>query len=172
MHNTQLDKASRIFIKIAGSKLRSMVSIIKAPSPAGTSVWDLTLNKKSIGTLAESGGKVINVGIDSKFRGMGLGKKLYGEIARRQSNLKLTSMSDLSEDAARIYRSIGKGKNIKLHTAKDIKYTAPGEAEKFLPEELLKTLKRSDRFNSLGAGRYSSETGPVFKLTMPPKSRK
>lgn len=56
----------------------------------------------------QSNGSVAGSYIDPAFRGMGLGKKLYGETIRRMPGQTLVSDSMVSPDARRVWHSLAK----------------------------------------------------------------
>ena len=58
--------------------------------------------------------QVISSEINPKFQNMGLGKKMYGEVMRRQANRTLSSDSLISQDANRVWQSMGKSPKYSL----------------------------------------------------------
>jgi len=113
--------------KNAGSRLREAVQFAEehigdfgkkytmhvAGEPAGyMTVYNHNrpLNHPSFSRSTRPEALVPSVGtaqIDPKFRGMGLGKKLYGEVMQRQPLKALKSDNALSEDAGRVWEGMG-----------------------------------------------------------------
>jgi len=99
------------------SALRKRITVHSKPSanPAIT-VHTLKMGDRTVGRLsagARPGADQIHTSwVDPKFRGMGLGKKLYGESLRRTPDGTL--MSDpfsVSPAARRVYSSLSKSKS-------------------------------------------------------------
>lgn len=103
--------ASELAVK-AASKLRSLVKVVEdlaGRSPVGGRSWDMLLNNKLIGHVntldAKDGLRVGTSMIDEAYRGLGLGKKFYGELMRRAPAQTLYSDNDVSEAARRVWQS-------------------------------------------------------------------
>ena len=103
--------------KTAGSRIRSAIKLI----------WDPTRNKFYIGTKRHAIGeisvvpelmtghpKINKAWIAPEFRGMGLGKKMYGEVMRRMPERRLLSDVNVSEDAKRVWDSLRKRKSYEI----------------------------------------------------------
>lgn len=100
------------------SALRKRVKIASTPVSGskilpGTQRHEMLLNGRVIGSLGTSpsvsgSDKVVHSRIDERFRGMGLGKKLYGEVLRKSPGGVLESDRAVSDKAARVYRSMSK----------------------------------------------------------------
>ena len=84
--------------------------------------WD----KPGIGDVAAN--VVGSTQIDPKFHGMGLGKKLYGEVMRRQPGGLLASDNDVSGEAARVWQGMPRRK-YRLRVAPDL--TRSGKKDGF-----------------------------------------
>ena len=77
--------------KVAGSRLRAAVRVVAEGARAtgaqegGRTTYKMMLGDKKIGWMdvTARGSHIGNVKIDPQFRGLGLGRKLYGEVARR-----------------------------------------------------------------------------------------
>lgn len=111
--------------KIASSRLRAATSIAKVPGG-----YDMKLGGNVIGTMRiYPDGRISSSGISKKYQGMGLGKKMYGEVLRRQPNLR--SGEAVSGQAAGVWEGMKRrgGYSVKTHpkakigrwTAEDLK---------------------------------------------------
>ena len=95
--------------KIAGSVLRSRVRVVpfhySASHPHG---FRLMLGERQIGLAVLKPGKaqIQGIEIDPKYRAMGLGRKLYGEIARQMPDQSLASDFGTSPSAAAAWRKM------------------------------------------------------------------
>lgn len=92
--------------KEAASALRSRFSL--SPTSEG---YAARIGKKIIGEMklrpSRTGGPEIkNVEILPEFRGMGIGRKLYGEVMRRQPEGVLHSGASVSPDATGVWRKL------------------------------------------------------------------
>lgn len=96
--------------KRGGSKLRSLVKIVEEPGIAPVErVLKMMMGKKQIGFATlyphKSSFRIAHMGIeDPRLRGLGLGKKFYGEIMRRTPGKVLYSGSLVSPDAMRVWK--------------------------------------------------------------------
>ena len=106
-HNLKLG-----FEKKASSVLRRLSSVRKVQDG-----FELLLDGKKIGNIRIVNGQTKNVLIDKKYQGMGLGKKLYGEVLRRMPGGKLKSDTIMSPVAARIWEGMArrKGYTVKMN---------------------------------------------------------
>jgi hypothetical protein len=90
-----------------GSALRERVSVKSTPN----GMHRLKLNGRNIGHMTtQANGVIRNVAIDDKFKGLGLGKKLYGDVMRRMPNKTLVSGWATSDDAHRVWKGMAKRK--------------------------------------------------------------
>ncbi len=106
----------KYFQKQAASKLRSAVKVISEHKPPGYNFsipatrYKLDLAGKDIGGLTVfnrgTSTHVSSAHIKSQFQGMGLGKKLYGEVIMREGQLNIGSGQ--SKDALRLWASLRK----------------------------------------------------------------
>lgn len=101
------------------SRLRDNVNITTLNDPSGLIEYIASIGDKKIGNMlvadSKYKGKVIAHSlIDPEFRGMGLGKKLYGEVMRRQPEGVLHSGPVMSEDAQRVWASLNKNKGYEI----------------------------------------------------------
>lgn len=108
--------------KEAGSKIRSMLYLKEKPGRYGGKKFSLNLKReggKDIGigwVGVDEAGRIGESQIDPKFQGMGLGKKMYGEIMRRMPEQTLKSdYRTVSGRAAKIWEGMEKrpGYNLK-----------------------------------------------------------
>lgn len=93
-------------MKLAASRLRELVSV--APFEVRKQKgFDLLLDGQRIGEmLLKNKQQVASSSIDPKYRGMGLGKKFYGEVMKVLPGHALESDSYVSEKAAPVWRSM------------------------------------------------------------------
>lgn len=106
-------------VEKTASRLRSNVNITKHDDPSGLTEYIASIGDKKIGNMlvadSKYKGKVVAHSlIDPEFRGMGLGKKLYGEVMRRQPEGILHSGPVMSEDAQRVWTSLNKNKGYEI----------------------------------------------------------
>ena len=102
-------------LKIAGSALRERVTIEERPglhtSMLGPNKqYLMLLDGKPIGEMQVNPKKqsVAWSRVDDKYHGMGLGKKLYGEVMKRQPGGVLRSDSNTSDKAMAVWESTKK----------------------------------------------------------------
>jgi uncharacterized protein (DUF736 family) len=98
--------------KAAGSKLRSMLKLVDHSSPATPDRKDFKvfLGKKHIGYAGLRGNQITQTAImHSNLQGLGLGRKIYGELARKAGGT-LKSDTQVSESAHRVWDSINRRK--------------------------------------------------------------
>jgi predicted acetyltransferase len=104
------------FAKEAASKLRSLVKVVKVKgTPEHLRVYKMMLGDKRIGSVKVEqrftnphDWKVIDSEVIPKFRGMGLGKKMYGEVMKDMPGGNLASDITLSTAAAKIWEAMGR----------------------------------------------------------------
>jgi hypothetical protein len=109
--------------KISASKLRAAVQIAEGASPheklfahLGPRRFSISVGGKPAGYLdvvkdvdRGTGYRVAESKLNPEFRGMGLGRKLYGEVARRMPEQALASDPELvSASAERVWRSMAR----------------------------------------------------------------
>lgn len=94
--------------KTATSKLRGLFRLV--PKVEGVTAtgkpeiqWKALLGSEEVGGLYTTGKRVSWAFIDDKFRGMGLGKKMYGEVLRRMPKQQMSSDTSTSEAARRVW---------------------------------------------------------------------
>lgn len=97
--------------KESASKLRSMFKLVPehiGNSAMGTPVmrWTAHIGDDPVGVMRTSGNTVEWSSINEKMQGMGLGKKMYGEVMRRMPKQELASDSSVSDQAARVWQSM------------------------------------------------------------------
>lgn len=91
----------KYFEKIAVSRLRSFVKVVDKPIPANTvyfrrmrnkgyKYYEMTLKNKPIGEFFYDPKKkrAYSTSVSEKFRGMGLGKKMYGEVLKKEKYME------------------------------------------------------------------------------------
>lgn len=106
--------------KRASAALRKLVKIVPRPDlVAGERTFNMLLNNKRIGfmTVGDKAPGISQVGvskIDPKFQGLGLGRKLYMEVARRlPKGQTLQSDNIVSSAAQRVWHSMRqRGQNV------------------------------------------------------------
>jgi hypothetical protein len=92
-----------------GSRLRKAVNFTDEiyEGMAGTQrTFGMNLNGRRIGELAAIDGQVATSKIAPEFRGLGLGKKMYGEAMRRLPDQKMTSDYNVSDAASRVWKGM------------------------------------------------------------------
>ena len=117
-------------MKEFASALRSrlVVSVVPA-SMGGSRIYDAILAGKRVGSISvhdrfardlfgnitgKKTPKISRSNVDEQFRGMGIGKKLYSEVIKKEG--RVMSDSSVSGEARRVYESLKKNKNIKIRT--------------------------------------------------------
>ena len=115
----QDEKEKKESFEKTASRLRSNVNITKHDDPSGLTEYIASIGDRKIGNMlvadSKYKGKVVaHSWIYPDFRGMGLGKKLYGEVMRRQPEGVLHSDSVMSEDAQRVWASLNKNKGYEI----------------------------------------------------------
>ena len=95
------------------SALRKAVKVVEA----APGLWHMRLGDRVVGRMSVNGDQVKGVQIDDlKLRGMGLGRKFYGEVARNVGGT-IRSDSEVSPAASRVWRSMEKSKSWKARAA-------------------------------------------------------
>ena len=120
--NGFFDEMEKIAVaKFAQAKLRKLVEVLPQIGHGTESVspffnyFDLMLGRKKVGSMAAlitpgKGAQVFQSEINPRFRGLGLGKKLYGEVMRMSPEGSLISDVSVSEAAQRVWRGMKKRK--------------------------------------------------------------
>ncbi len=91
----------KYFEKIAISRLRSLVKVVNKPIPENTvyfrkmrnkgyKYYEMTLKNKPIGEFFyyPEKKKAYSTLVSEEFRGMGLGKKMYGEVLKKEKYME------------------------------------------------------------------------------------
>jgi len=97
------------FVKTGSSRLRAVTKVTKwSTSPIkGTKFYGMAVNGKDAGTLQlDSKNRVLTTNIYKEFRGMGLGKKMYGEILKQEGSIMPGHQQ--YPDATRLWKSLRK----------------------------------------------------------------
>tara|TARA_B100000035_G_C21021298_1_gene564158 strand:+ start:683 stop:1855 length:1173 start_codon:yes stop_codon:yes gene_type:complete len=128
--------------KRAGSALRRSISIRRVPRSSGDT-FQMLKDGNVIGEMLISDGNILYTSINKKYRGKGLGKKLYGEVARRLPGGKLSSGNIVSDEAERVWSSV--------------KRRRPGSVKEF-------------KYPPLDPNEVRRTPMPKYRLTMPEKS--
>jgi ribosomal protein S18 acetylase RimI-like enzyme len=109
------------------SRLRQAVRVVEVPVDAvarswahpgeGARQWLLRLGDRDIGrAVVRRSGQVADIGVKPGFRGMGLGKKFYGELARRFPGGISSDVWETSKDATNIWRGMARrGYNVRTN---------------------------------------------------------
>ena len=126
----QNNLSAKLRLRELASALRSrlVVSVVPA-SMGGSRIYDATLAGKRVGSISvhdrfardlfgnitgKKTPKISRSNVEEQFRGMGIGKKLYSEVIKREG--RVMSDSSVSGEARRVYESLKKNKNIKIRT--------------------------------------------------------
>lgn len=103
--------------KQAGSRLREAVKITHRDLiPGSSAMRNFTMHHggKEVGFLDTMHGQIVNTQIKPEYRGLGLGKKLYGEAMRRLPNQELRSGGQVTDKAQRVWHSLEKSPSYKI----------------------------------------------------------
>lgn len=106
------DKAKRT--KLSATALRRLIKLVPQSSTRhpGRVSHNLMLGGKEIGGIRgdhlPSGFQVSNSYIDTRFQGMGLGKKMYGDLLKQLGGKPLLSDATVSPEAQRVWQSMAK----------------------------------------------------------------
>jgi hypothetical protein len=95
--------------KTASSKLRSLFKLV--PDSARSGMYRAFVGKTPAGlmkTTVDPFGRtqIVRSELSDKFRGMGLGKKMYMELARQVPGGRISSDTEVSDAAQRVWRSL------------------------------------------------------------------
>ena len=134
--------------KIAGSRLRQATKLVEEVAEQGKKYRLIVAGKPAGEMHLKSTGQVEWSKIDPKYQGLGLGKKMYGEVMRRQPGQKLQSDDILSTESTRLWRSLKKNPKYNVQEGK----TVPGS-----PGALVSTRKSFDEL-------------PPFTASLPAKA--
>jgi hypothetical protein len=110
----------RSLLSKEASRLRKAITfskkVLKGEKAYGREAvqWDVMLAGKKVGEVVTSGNRVMTSELNRNVRGMGLGKKVYGELARRMPGGKLRSDSMVSDKAARVWEGMKGRKGYKM----------------------------------------------------------
>lgn len=106
--------------KIAGSALRSRLALTFVPHPHFPT-YEAHIGDELVGRVSLKGRSRMPTGmqiqgaeIEPKFRNMGLGHKIYGELMRRAPEQTLHSDGSVSPMASRLWQSLEGRKGISL----------------------------------------------------------
>ena len=136
------------FAKTAGSRLRSLAHVEQAAAKH----WRGYVGGRPVfEALMDEAGVVKKTQMSKEFRGMGLGKKFYGEIARRSPGGRLFSDSQVSADARRVWDSFGRNPRLEV-------------------QQSVRSHEHMHPVGELGAGEENGGES-VFGLRMPEKAR-
>lgn len=136
--------------KTAGSKLRKAFKLVEHAHPDGGAQYVGVLHGERIGEInVAPDGHVTWSGIGNKFRGMGLGKKMYGEVMRRQPNQQLGSGRLMSRHSRRVWDGM-KARGYKVHEPK------------------LKRLEHSLQGTAIDGDDYRTASAPQYVAELPP----
>jgi hypothetical protein len=91
------------------SRLRQLFQLETVPGVTGTTTYKGLLGGRDVGMLAVAPeGHVSWSNIQPECQGMGLGKKMYGEVMRRRPGQTLMSDQTVSPEAVRVWESMAK----------------------------------------------------------------
>jgi len=107
--------------KIAASRLRGATKVtpeVVGYTASGEPItnWMLNVNREPSGSITTKGKQVASSQLDSKLRGMGLGKKMYGEVMRRMPEQAMTSDTNVSQAARGVWKSMTPEKGYQTST--------------------------------------------------------
>ena len=112
-----IERATQVMRKVAMDKtaataLRRLIKLIPQPAKSADG-WvnhSLTLGGKQIGRISgvhqPSGFRISYSEVDPKFQGMGLGKKMYGDLLKQLGGKPLLSDATVSPAAQRVWQSM------------------------------------------------------------------
>lgn len=154
------------------SRLRQAVRFVEGVSPEGGRVLRMRLGDREIGAVHMNPSRINQVklteDLDPQFRGMGLGKKLYGEAARRYGvrrgdQLVFVSDSIVSQDAQRVWNSL-----LRRHGGVQNPWVGRIESPATVPQGKPGTRQVSQ--SVLGGGTVLSPAGPAFTAYYPARA--
>ncbi len=79
--------------------------------------FKMMLGDKAIGSILHHKGAISSSIIEPQYQGLGLGKKMYGELIRRMPGQVLESDSMVSPQATRVWESFIKNPKYKTETS-------------------------------------------------------
>lgn len=101
-------------VKLSATALRRLIKLVPQASKSSDG-WvnhSLTLGGKQVGRVSgvhqPSGFQISYSEVDPQFRGMGLGKKMYGDLLKQLGGKPLLSDSTVSPSAQRVWQSMAK----------------------------------------------------------------
>lgn len=168
-----LERKPKLGEKLGSSRLRKAVEFIHEVTPprargTGFTHHTMTLDGHPIGQItvhhprhgSPEGAlrRVVESELDPKYRGMGLGSKLYGEVLKATPGHALESDSQVSELASRVWERMGKkrGYEMSKHPAARLEEEArhwDGTGPRL-------------RYNSVPAEASNYGTTPVYKAKL------
>jgi len=92
--------------KTAASKLRSMFKLLPTPDGFQAMLGNKNIGRMNIDRLPSGAPFIARSDLAPEFRGMGLGRKLYGEVMRRMPNGQLVSGESVSPSAQGVWRKM------------------------------------------------------------------
>lgn len=100
----------------SASRLRKEVTITPRVLGPGIVTWDARLPGRvnPVGHITTRGGAVTSSALDGDLKGLGLGKKMYGEVMRRMPGQQLSSDTQVSDEAKRVWESMKDRKGYKV----------------------------------------------------------
>ncbi len=105
-------------VKTGGSKLREQFQLTPMTlgrGPEGAHIrWKASVGGTRVGEMHTIGRQVSVSRLDPKFQGMGLGRKMYGEVMRRMPDQQLSSDSALSDPGKRLWESFKNRGDVKV----------------------------------------------------------
>jgi len=151
-----------------GSRLRSMLKIVPEIGRRGREIkFSAYLGGRPIGhigtTVPRKAGEIAQVGsthLLPEFQGMGLGKKMYGEVMRRLPQQALTTDTrEVTRHAARVWKGMGKRPGYKL---------SPRNPNWSMHDP----YKGTELAGTYGAWKpqASMRSGPLYSASLPPKA--
>ena len=111
--------------KISGSRLRGAVQVVRGASrptsDGGRTMYHLRLSGKNIGEMeiTNAGHHIGMSKIHPKYRGLGLGRKFYSEVAKASGGTLRSGHVSRSESAERVWQSM-------IRRKRPIKFSPPG----------------------------------------------
>ena len=122
----ELSARSGRLVEFASALRRRLIVSVVPTAMGGSRIYDATLAGKRVGSITvhdrfardllgnitgKKTPKISRSNVEEAFRGMGIGKKLYSEVIKREG--RVMSDSSVSGEARRVYQSLGTNKNIK-----------------------------------------------------------
>lgn len=158
--------------KQAASKLRSMFKLLPTADGFQAVMGNNVIGKMDLGRLPSGASFVARSELEPQFQGMGLGKKLYGEVMRRLPNGQLVSGASVSPEAQGVWGKMMTSPSYNVQVNPHAKqFTAPtGKTTFRIPSDVI-----NEQFGKRLAGLPYTEipeqlfTGNITpKAVMPP----